>query len=115
MGVAKGIEPMANYKAEYSKAVLEGVSKRGMSEADIAQTLGRSRAFVQNVLREEAVLSDGNLESVERAMGTSAGMLALLSVEDPDPGLVAVMEAWAATRFSKKVPAKHVKKSAASR
>ncbi len=100
---------MANYKADYSKAVLEGVIKRGMSKDDIAQTLGRSRAFVQDVLRAEAALSDGNLATLEQAMGTSAGKLALLSIKNPDPGLVAVMEAWAATMPSKRATSRRVK------
>ena len=88
--------------AAYSKAVLVGLQMQGMSGADVARITGLTPLWIQSALEEKASLADSHLALIEAATGMSAGQLALRSKAVSDDAVVAVMNAWASTRDSKK-------------
>jgi hypothetical protein len=75
----------------FSKAVLVGMQKRGSSLKDVSRITGLSKPHLELVLKEKAIFEDSVIVAIESATGLSSGQLALLSLDNPDPQLVAIM------------------------
>jgi len=89
----------------YSQSVLSGAQKHGLSPRDLAKAMSLSQRAFAAVLKGKAKLTRENLVALEEATGMSAGQFALLSHDEHDEGISAVMDAWAATRTPTNAPA----------
>jgi len=84
-------------KAAYSKAVLSGLRKYGVSAERIRQITGLSQATIELILVEKATMEDRHLAMIEQAVGLTAGQLAVLSDSASGDALVSLMADWAKT------------------
>lgn len=81
--------------ASYSKAVLTGLRKHGLSPAEVAKVTGLSQSTLKLILAERATFKDSHLDRIEQATQLTAGQLAVKSVRKAPKPLSDFMDAWA--------------------
>jgi hypothetical protein len=88
----------------FSKAVLAGLEKQGLSRPEICRITGVSQSTLQRISSQKASFKDGQLELIERATGRTVGQLAVMSDPAANAPLAPLMNMWARTRSHAAAP-----------
>jgi transcriptional regulator with XRE-family HTH domain len=86
--------------AGYSKAVLTGMTQRGLTLNDVAHIAGVPLSTVRLVMKEKAALKDRHLERIEHTTGITAGQFAASTFGEDARPLKELMNLLAEARKS---------------
>jgi hypothetical protein len=86
------------YRGQFSKYVLLGAQKRGLSIDAVCEITGVSTARIMKMRDEKAWLTDDQFAAIESATGKSIGQLAILGANIKDKALTKLMNTTAPLR-----------------
>ena len=96
----------------YSKFVLAGLQRMGLTPVGIARIARMSETRVESILAGKGGFTDGQLNAIEVSTGMTAGQI-VITVVKPDKSLRAVVEAGARLHKSIQKPSRRSKRAVA--